>query len=119
MHESPSVAELIEAVRRFLLETAAPALTGQAAFHARVAANALAIVAREAALRPGADAAAADRLAALLGPGATTADLAEAIREGRVTRATPGLTAHLRACALDQLAVDQPDYSGARPGQTP
>lgn len=114
MHESPSAVELIEAVQRFLLETAAPALSGQAAFHAKVAANALGVVAREIAQRPSADAAEAARLAALLAPGAGAADLADAIREGRIGPQTPGLLAHLRATALDQLAVDQPDYSGGR-----
>lgn len=119
MQESPSARELIEAVQRFLLETAAPGLTGQAAFHAKVAANVLGTVAREMALRPAADAAEAERLAALLSPGATTTDLAEAIRTGRFGVETPGLLAHLRATALDQLAVDQPDYSGARDAGPP
>ncbi len=114
MHESPSAAELIDAVQRFLLETAAPALSGQAAFHAKVAANALGVVAREIALRTPADTAEAERLAAIIGPGAATADLADAIRAGRVGLQTPGLLAHLRATALDQLRVDQPDYSGGR-----
>ena len=106
MHDSPSAAELIEAVQRFLLESAAPALSGQAAFHAKVAANVLAVVAREIALRPSCDAAEATRLAALLGHGALGVD-------------TPGLLTHLRATALDQLGVDQPDYSGGRDPSEP
>ncbi len=44
---SPTASELLEAVREFLLGGVMPATTGQVAFHARVAANALAIVARE------------------------------------------------------------------------
>lgn len=119
MHESPSAGELIEGVRRFLLETAGPALSGQAAFHARVAANALAIVAREIATRGDADASEAERLATLLHPGATAADLAEAIRDGRLGLETPGLLSHLRATALDQLAVDQPGYAGGREPAAP
>jgi hypothetical protein len=43
----PTASELLEAVREFLLGSVMPATTGQLAFHARVAANALAIVARE------------------------------------------------------------------------
>ena len=39
--------ELVEAVRDFLEQKAMPELKGHTAFHARVAANALAIVARE------------------------------------------------------------------------
>ena len=43
----PTVSELLEAVREYLTGSVMPATTGQVAFHARVAANALAIVARE------------------------------------------------------------------------
>jgi hypothetical protein len=43
----PTVSELLEAVREYLLGSVMPATTGQLAFHARVAANALAIIARE------------------------------------------------------------------------
>jgi len=43
----PTASELLEAVREYLLTSVMPATTGQLAFHARVAANALAIVARE------------------------------------------------------------------------
>ncbi|MEM8920604.1 MAG: DUF6285 domain-containing protein, partial [Pseudomonadota bacterium] len=47
MHEEPSVEELIEAVKSFITETAAPQLTGHSAFHARVAVNALDIALRD------------------------------------------------------------------------
>jgi aminoglycoside phosphotransferase (APT) family kinase protein len=43
----PTASELLEAVREFLTGQVMPASTGQAAFHTRVAANVLAIVARE------------------------------------------------------------------------
>jgi len=43
----PTATELLEAVREYLLGDVMPATSGQVAFHARVAANALAIVARE------------------------------------------------------------------------
>ena len=43
----PTVSELLEAVGEYLTGSVLPATTGQVAFHARVAANALAIVARE------------------------------------------------------------------------
>jgi hypothetical protein len=119
MHESPSASELIEAVQHYLRKTVASALNGPDAYHARVAANALGIVARELAMRPAADAAEAERLGALIGPGAATADLADAIRAGRIGLETPGLLAHLRATALDQLRVDQPDYSGGREPAAP
>jgi aminoglycoside phosphotransferase (APT) family kinase protein len=43
----PTATELLEAVREYLLGSVLPATSGQLSFHARVAANALAIVARE------------------------------------------------------------------------
>ncbi len=43
----PTASELLDAVREFLTDGVMPATTGQLAFHARVAANVLAIVARE------------------------------------------------------------------------
>jgi aminoglycoside phosphotransferase (APT) family kinase protein len=45
-HGRPTAGELLEAVREFLTGQVMPASTGQLAFHARVAANALGIVAR-------------------------------------------------------------------------
>ena len=52
MHDTPAPADLLDAVARYLREQAAPQLQGQAAFHARVAANALDIVRRQLALAP-------------------------------------------------------------------
>jgi hypothetical protein len=46
-HGRPTASELLDAVRGFLTDQVMPATTGQLAFHARVAANVLAIVARE------------------------------------------------------------------------
>ena len=43
----PTASELLDAVREFLTDQVMPATSGQLAFHARVAANVLAIVARE------------------------------------------------------------------------
>jgi aminoglycoside phosphotransferase (APT) family kinase protein len=46
-HGRPTASELLEAVREYLLDRVIPTTSGQIAFHGRVAANALAIVARE------------------------------------------------------------------------
>ena len=46
-HGRPTASELLDAVREFLTGQVMPACTGQLAFHARVAANVLGIVARE------------------------------------------------------------------------
>ena len=47
MQDRPTARELLEAVRFFLEDDVVPALDGPARFHARVAANVLAIVGRE------------------------------------------------------------------------
>src|SRR5262245_38393830 len=47
MQDRPTVQELLDAVRAFLEDEAMPALDARRSFHARVAANVLAIVARE------------------------------------------------------------------------
>src|SRR5262245_45490784 len=118
MHDRPSAAQLVAAVRDFLEKVAQPELRGHSAFHARVAANALAIVERELALGAEQDAAERERLRALLGrDGALEAqnrELCRAIRSGEITVDTTGLLEHLRATTLAKLAVDQPSYSGYR-----
>ena len=113
MQDAPSPAALIEAAARFLRETAAPALTGQTAFHARVAAGALEIAARELRLTdPEGESAS---LRALLGeegdPPTLNRRLAERIAAGELTLRTPGLADHLWRVTLDKLAVDQPRYA--------
>jgi hypothetical protein len=122
MHDSPSAKELISAVKAFLDTTAQPALKGHAAFHARVASNALAIVLRELEQRPQSEAAEAKRLESLLGvtgetPAAMNRLLCKAIREGRMDQTTPGLIEHLKTTTIAQLSIDQPGYSGL-PGAT-
>ena len=118
MHDRPSAAQLVAAVRDFLEKVAQPELRGHSAFHARVAANALAIGERELALGAEQDAAERERLRALLGRDGTleaqNRELCRAIRAGEITVDTPGLLEHLRATTLAKLAVDQPSYSGYR-----
>ena len=118
MHDRPSSAQLVAAVRDFLEKVAQPQLSGHSAFHARVAANALAIVERELALGAGQDAAELERLRGLLGRDgpleSQNRELCRAIRSGEIGLDTPGLLEHLRATTLAKLAVDQPSYSGYR-----
>jgi hypothetical protein len=47
MNDRPDARELLEAVRRFLADEAVPALGGHLGYQARVAANVVAMVARE------------------------------------------------------------------------
>lgn len=127
MHQSPSADELLEAVGRFLTDVAAPQLTGQAGFHARVAANALALVRRELALGEAGREETRAVLTALLAPmgGDATADgtidrlntaLCAAIAAGQIREDAPGLLDGLERLARLQLAVDQPGYSGLTSG---
>ncbi|MEM9668060.1 MAG: DUF6285 domain-containing protein [Pseudomonadota bacterium] len=120
MHNAPSLKELVEAVKSFIDETAAPNLKGHAAFHARVASNVLATVVRE--IEMGAEAAADERarLVALLETDGETdldrlnRDLSGRIRAGKMTLQTPNLLNHLKSTAISQLSIDQPRYSGAK-----
>jgi len=118
VHDKPSAAQLVGAVRDFLEKVAQPQLSGHSAFHARVAANALAIVERELALGAEQEAAERARLRALIGRDGTleaqNRELCRAIRAGEIGLDTPGLLDHLRATTLAKLAVDQPSYSGYR-----
>ena len=120
MHDQPSVSELVQAVKNFIDETAGPALKGHAAFHARVASNALATVLRDLEQRPAQETAEAERLIALLGADAGTdvqtlnRTLSEKLRQGDLTSETPGLLEHLKATTMAQVEIDQPRYSGLK-----
>jgi hypothetical protein len=118
MREQPSAAELIDAVSEFITHDLAPTLTGRQAFHARVAANVLAVVRRELLQGPDADRADASRLAALLGhagdPAVLTEELCQRIASGKIAPDNPALIEHLWASTLDTLAIDQPAYATYR-----
>ena len=118
MLDHPRGPALLDAVATLLREVLQPQLQGNAAFQARVAANAVDLAAREMRLGPAADAAAADRLQALLQhrgqPDALATDLALAIRSGAIDDQDPALRAHLWASTLDKLAIDQPSYAPYR-----
>lgn len=115
MISHPTAAELSEAVAAF---EAGPALSGDArqAFLARVADNARAILAREAEHSARRESEAVERLGRLLGEAGDyatlNAKLCEALRNGAVDPLDPTLLAHLRATAIDQIAIDQPSYGG-------
>ena len=118
MQDRPDPDELLAAVAAFLREQAMPQLKGQAAFHARVAANAVDIVRRQLRLAPDAEAAERERLRALLGADGSLRELNQrlcrAIADGTLGLHTPGLLDHLWRVTLDKLAVDQPHYATYR-----
>jgi len=125
VNDRPTAVELLRAVERFLEREVVPALEGPRRYHARVAANVVAIVAREIETEEAQLAAEWERLGRLLGrddapPGARealrgalrerTAELAQRIRSGAAD--APGfrreLVAHLRQTVADKLAVSRP-----------
>lgn len=108
LHDTPTAAELVEAVREFLETQVVGALDGAVAFQARVAVNTLRIVQRELEAG-GADVAAhRDRLAGLGYP--DDAGLAAAIRAGieddRYELVKSAVTESVRA----KLGVANPRY---------
>ena len=104
----PTAEQLVEAVREFLERDVMEATEGRVRFHARVAANALAIVERELALGAGHAEAAAARLSSLgfEDEGA----LAAAIREGDVDGRWDEVKAAVWDTVRDRLAVANPRY---------
>jgi hypothetical protein len=116
--DQPSIRELVDAVREFLETRAMPELKGHTAFHARVAANALAIVARELERAPVAAVEEHARLHVLLGRDGSleelNRELCRRIRNGKFTLETPGLAIHLERTVRDKIAIDQPSYSGLK-----
>ena len=118
MQEQPNSQDLLEAVLNCLQDQLVPALEGRPAFDARVAARTTAIVKREMERGAAAEAAARERLEALLGrPGSYEAlneALCERIERGEIGLETPGFAEHLWASVLDQVAIDQPGYPSYR-----
>jgi len=130
VQDRPTYSELLEAVQHFLETDLVPALDGPKKFHARVAANVLAIVRREL------DAADAQhltewrRLDALLGTTETPPAERDALRQGLADRTAAlcarirrgdadtrpwrdAVLAHVRQTVIDKLAVANPKYLGA------
>ncbi len=110
MAEQIEMQALVEAVADFVRELK---LEGHAAFHARVAAGALGIVARELAQAPRAAEAAA--LAGFLGREAPLdtmrAELCGRLRLRQLTPETPRLVEALTVATLARLRVDNPRYA--------
>jgi hypothetical protein len=109
-HDRPDPMDLIGAVRAFLADEVAAATTGQVSFHARVAANVLALVERELTNGPADAERHASRLAAL--GAADDANLAARIRSGEFDDRYDEIAPLLRAAVWDKLQVVNPKYAG-------
>ena len=107
-HDIPTAAQLVEAVREFLERDVMAATEGRVQFHTRVAINVLGMVERELALGEGQAAAHADGMAGL--GVADEAELAAAIRDGRLDDRMAEVTEFVRRTVTDKLLVANPRY---------
>ncbi len=125
MNDRPTAVELLRAVRRFLEREVVPELEGPLRYHARVAGNVVAIVAREIETEEGQLRGEWQRLAELLGRPAPGPESRQALREAvrgaseelvrriRAGEADTGpwresVLAHLRRSVDDKLDVARP-----------
>jgi hypothetical protein len=108
MHDRPTAAELVNAVREFLERDVFPSVEGRVQFHTRVAMNALAMVERELELGP-AQAAQHERDLASLGV-RDEADLAKAIRSGALDDRMDDVRDVVRRTVRAKVEVANPKY---------
>ncbi len=112
----PRVDELLVSVRDFLHNDVMNVTEGRTNFLARVAGNSLDIVLREHATGTLARAQEHARLLTLLGQEGDLKDLrwalVHALRDGSIELNNSNLINHLRQTVVNQVAIDQPRYSG-------
>jgi hypothetical protein len=107
-HDVPTIEQLVEAVREWLEGDVMTSTEGRLQFHARVAANMLAMVERELELGPAQAAAHRARLATL--GVADDAELAARIRAGDFDDRYEEVRAIVLATVRDKLAVANPRH---------
>ncbi len=114
--EMPRIDELLTSVRDFLHGEVMAETAGRTNFMARVAGNSLDIVMRDRALGPAHRRLERQRLAALFASDDSLENLrwrlVEGLRAGEIPLDLPGLGEHLRHTVVNQIAIDQPKYSG-------
>jgi hypothetical protein len=108
VHDVPTAAQLVEAVREFVERDVMAATEGRVNFHARVAVNVLRMVERE--LSAGDEPAAAhERGLRQLGVGSER-ELADAIRHGRLDDRAGEVRAFVAETVRAKLDVANPQY---------
>ena len=116
--DMPRADELATSVRDFLRDEVMPSTRGRTSFLARVAGNSLDILLRELELGPAHRAREQAGLERILGRSGDLEmlrwELVRALRDGAIPLDHPGLADHLRETVADQVAIDQPRYSGYR-----
>ena len=114
--EMPRIGELLASVRDFLHGDVMAETRGRTNFMARVAGNSLDIVLRDHALGPEQRRREHQRLEALFvtkgGLDELRWRLVEGLRNAEIALDHPGLAKHLRQTVVNQIAIDQPKYSG-------
>ncbi len=108
LHDRPTLAELVEAVREWVDGDVREGTEGRLSFHARVATNALRMVEREIALEPALTDAHRSRLAAL--GCADDRMLAEQIRSGNLDDRVDEVRQAVAASVRDKLLVANPSW---------
>lgn len=101
MNDAPRAEALLRAVERFLEREVVPALDGVARFHARVAANVAAMVARELETEDAHQAGEWERLGRLLGAEASPLPETREARREALQRRNEALVARIRAGDAD------------------
>jgi len=116
--DMPRIDELLVSVRDFLREDVMSQTQGRTNFLARVAGNSLDIVLRELALGEQQRTNELSRLRQLFDSQEDLPTLrwrlVHGLRDGSIALDMPGLQAHLRTTVVNQIAIDQPRYSGFR-----
>jgi hypothetical protein len=118
MLDQPSGADILAVVSRLLRDTLMPILPPDAMFQARVAANALDLVAREIRFGETVEREALRRLRTLLDREGTLpeleSELSSRIRSGELDLQSPGVAEHLWETTLAKMKIDQPGYASYR-----
>jgi hypothetical protein len=118
MLDQPHGADILAAVSRLLRDTLMQRLPADAVFQARVAANAIDLVAREIRFGEIVEREALQRLQALLHRDGSLqeleSELSLRIRNGELDMQSPGLAEHLWQTTLAKLKIDQPNYASYR-----
>lgn len=114
--DMPRLDELLTSVRDFLHEDVMSATDGRTNFLARVAGNSLDIVGRELSLGPALLEREVELLSGLLNTRGSVDELrwqlVHALRDRSMELDRPDLHVYLRESVVNQVAIDQPKYSG-------
>ncbi len=109
LHGTPTAAELVESVREWIERDLLPTTQGRTKFHARVAANVLAMVEREILAGDAQHGRHRERLASL--EMVDDVELATAIRDGSLDDRLDDVRKVLAADVAARLAVANPTYA--------